>query len=106
MRAGASGPPSPGAGAAPGAGGASSAGGEVLRRLKETQTLLVKFSEENGRLARENDRLRAGRNALSTGARMRVCARACAHCPLVWPGLAHRSFTHQPHALAAECLRP
>ena len=45
---------------------AGGGGSELLRRLKETQTLLVKFSEENGRLARENDRLRAGRNALGT----------------------------------------
>lgn len=29
------------------------------------QTLLTRFSEENGRLAKENDRLRAGRQMLS-----------------------------------------
>ncbi|KAI8467963.1 MAG: hypothetical protein J3K34DRAFT_460139 [Monoraphidium minutum] len=61
LRAGGAAPPSPSAAAA-----AAAAGGELLRRLKETQALLVKFSEENGRLARDNDRLRAGRNALST----------------------------------------
>eukprot|EP00201_Polytomella_parva_P017449 CAMPEP_0175070998 /NCGR_PEP_ID=MMETSP0052_2-20121109/19005_1 /TAXON_ID=51329 ORGANISM="Polytomella parva, Strain SAG 63-3" /NCGR_SAMPLE_ID=MMETSP0052_2 /ASSEMBLY_ACC=CAM_ASM_000194 /LENGTH=976 /DNA_ID=CAMNT_0016338133 /DNA_START=143 /DNA_END=3070 /DNA_ORIENTATION=+ len=31
------------------------------RRLQETQQLLSRFSEENGRLARENERLRAGK---------------------------------------------
>jgi hypothetical protein len=55
-------PPSPSMAAAGGA-----AGSELLRRLKETQALMVKFSEENGRLARENDRLRSGRALLSTG---------------------------------------
>lgn len=30
---------------------------ELLRRLRETQALLIKFSEENGRLARDNDKL-------------------------------------------------
>jgi hypothetical protein len=38
---------------------------ELLRRLRETQALLVKFSEENGRLARDNEKLQAGRNVLS-----------------------------------------
>ncbi|KAF6263171.1 hypothetical protein COO60DRAFT_511848 [Scenedesmus sp. NREL 46B-D3] len=38
---------------------------ELLRRLRETQALLVKFSEENGRLARDNENLQAGRNVLS-----------------------------------------
>lgn len=30
---------------------------ELLRRLRETQALLVKFSEENGRLAKDNEKL-------------------------------------------------
>lgn len=30
-----------------------------------SQTLLTRFSEENGRLAKENDRLRTGRQMLS-----------------------------------------
>ncbi|GBF90201.1 kif12 type kinesin [Raphidocelis subcapitata] len=54
-------PASPSAAAA-----AAGGGGELLRRLRETQGLLLQFSEENGRLARENDRLRTGRNVLST----------------------------------------
>ncbi|KXZ48343.1 hypothetical protein GPECTOR_28g750 [Gonium pectorale] len=37
----------------------------MMRRLMETQSLLARFSEENGRLAKENDRLRAGRQLLS-----------------------------------------
>ena len=36
---------------------------ELLRRLRETQALLIKFSEENSRLARDNEQLQA-RNAL------------------------------------------
>jgi uncharacterized phage infection (PIP) family protein YhgE len=38
---------------------------ELLRRLRETQALLIKFSEENSRLARDNDKLQAGRKVLS-----------------------------------------
>lgn len=38
---------------------------DLMKRLMETQTLLTRFSEENGRLAKENDRLRAGRQMLS-----------------------------------------
>ncbi|GFR52859.1 hypothetical protein Agub_g15486 [Astrephomene gubernaculifera] len=38
---------------------------DLMRRLMETQALLSRFSEENGRLAKENDRLRAGRQLLS-----------------------------------------
>ena len=43
---------------------------EMQRRLKETQALLSRFSEENGRLAKENDKLvrtRTVRVAASTG---------------------------------------
>lgn len=42
---------------------------DLGRRLRETQTLLSRFSEENSRLAKENDRLRVGRQ-------VRACARA------------------------------
>ncbi|GIL79398.1 hypothetical protein Vretifemale_8687 [Volvox reticuliferus] len=38
---------------------------DLMRRLMDTQNLLARFSEENGRLAKENDRLRAGRQLLS-----------------------------------------
>ncbi|KAG2428082.1 hypothetical protein HYH02_014473 [Chlamydomonas schloesseri] len=38
---------------------------DLMRRLMETQSLLSRFSEENGRLAKENDRLRANRQLLS-----------------------------------------
>ncbi|KAG2487271.1 hypothetical protein HYH03_014112 [Edaphochlamys debaryana] len=38
---------------------------DLTRRLQDTQALLSRFSEENGRLARENDRLRANRQMLS-----------------------------------------
>ncbi|MEW5307173.1 MAG: hypothetical protein WDW36_009583 [Sanguina aurantia] len=37
---------------------------DLLRRLKDTQSLLSRFSEENVRLARENDKLTAGRSTL------------------------------------------
>eukprot|EP00877_Chromochloris_zofingiensis_P013436 jgi/Chrzof1/8346/Cz03g07020.t1 len=40
-------------------------GSELLRRLKDTQGLLVRFSEENSRLARENDKLRGSKNVLN-----------------------------------------
>eukprot|EP00879_Flechtneria_rotunda_P018559 GHRR01019473.1.p1 GENE.GHRR01019473.1~~GHRR01019473.1.p1 ORF type:complete len:720 (+),score=272.03 GHRR01019473.1:2217-4376(+) len=40
-------------------------GNELVRRLHETQQLLINFSEENSRLARENEKLQAGRNVLS-----------------------------------------
>lgn len=33
---------------------------ELVRRLRETQALLIKFSEENNRLARDNEKLQAG----------------------------------------------
>jgi hypothetical protein len=51
----------------PSAGGSSSGSGmsqEALRRLRETQALLIRFSEENQRLARENDKLRGSKNVL------------------------------------------
>lgn len=61
-------PQGPGSAPAATAGlGSSSAGGtDMIKRLKETQTLLARFSEENNRLAKENDKLRAGRNILSS----------------------------------------
>jgi hypothetical protein len=37
---------------------------ELLRRLHETQALLVKFSEENGRLAKDNEKLQVRHTAL------------------------------------------
>jgi hypothetical protein len=37
---------------------------QLQRRLDEAQALVAQFSETNARLARENDRLRAGRSAL------------------------------------------
>jgi hypothetical protein len=58
---------------------------ELLRRLRETQALLVKFSEENGRLARDNEKLQVGQGLLmcasmfirqSSVARS-VCAKTC-----------------------------
>jgi hypothetical protein len=48
-----------------GGGGGSLTNNELLRRLRETQALLIKFSEENSRLSSDNQRLQAGRNALS-----------------------------------------
>lgn len=39
--------------------GSSIGSQELLRRLRETQALLIKFSEENGRLARDNEKLQA-----------------------------------------------
>lgn len=50
--------------AAAGGGGATLTNGELLLRLRETQALLIKFSEENSRLSTDNQRLQAGRNAL------------------------------------------
>lgn len=55
--------------AAAAAGGSSPGGGtltnqELLRRLRDTQALLIKFSEENSRLSTDNQMLQAGRNAL------------------------------------------
>lgn len=43
---------------------------ELLRRLRETQALLVKFSEENGRLARDNEKLQ-------------VCGMLAGVCPVL-----------------------
>ena len=37
---------------------------ELLRRLRDTQALLIKFSEENSRLSADNQVLQAGRKAL------------------------------------------
>lgn len=37
---------------------------ELLRRLRDTQALLIKFSEENSRLSADNQILQAGRKAL------------------------------------------
>lgn len=38
---------------------------DMIKRLKDTQALLARFSEENSRLAKENDRLRTNRQMLS-----------------------------------------
>jgi hypothetical protein len=35
-----------------------------VRRLRDTQALLIKFSEENSRLSQDNQVLQAGRKAL------------------------------------------
>lgn len=35
-----------------------------MRRLRDTQALLIKFSEENGRLSADNQMLQAGRKVL------------------------------------------
>ena len=35
-----------------------------MRRLRDTQALLIKFSEENSRLSQDNQVLQAGRKAL------------------------------------------
>jgi hypothetical protein len=37
---------------------------ELMRRLRDTQALLIKFSEENGRLSADNQMLQAGRKVL------------------------------------------
>jgi hypothetical protein len=37
---------------------------ELMRRLRETQALLIKFSEENSRLSSDNQMLQAGRKVL------------------------------------------
>jgi len=55
--------------AAAAASGSSPTGGtltssELLRRLRDTQALLIKFSEENGRLSADNQQLQANRKAL------------------------------------------
>ncbi len=57
------------AAAAAGSGSPSGAGGtrtqpELVRRLRDTQALLIKFSEENSRLSQDNQLLQAGRKAL------------------------------------------
>jgi hypothetical protein len=52
-------------GSSPGGGGGGTlTSQELLRRLRDTQALLIKFSEENGRLAADNQMLQAGRKAL------------------------------------------
>lgn len=55
--------------AAAASGGSPSGGGtltqqELVRRLRDTQALLIKFSEENSRLSQDNHLLQAGRKAL------------------------------------------
>ncbi|GLC40153.1 hypothetical protein PLESTB_000792000 [Pleodorina starrii] len=54
-----------GGGVGGGGGGLVAYDDDLMRRLMDTQNLLARFSEENGRLAKENDRLRAGRQLLS-----------------------------------------
>jgi hypothetical protein len=56
--------PSPSAGGSSSGGGTAGMSQEALRRLRETQALLIRFSEENQRLARENDKLRGSKNVL------------------------------------------
>jgi hypothetical protein len=47
---------------------------ELLRRLRETQALLVKFSEENGRLAKDNEKLQVCHIVLHVlSASCRIC---------------------------------
>lgn len=60
------------AGSRPASGGSASGGGagapsneELMRRLLETQRMLVQFSRENDRLAGENGRLRSGKTAVA-----------------------------------------
>lgn len=61
--------PASGAGAAleaaAGSGGAAPSPEELMRRLLDTQRMLVQFSRENDRLAGENGRLRSGRALFS-----------------------------------------
>jgi hypothetical protein len=56
---------------------------ELLRRLRETQALLVKFSEENGRLARDNEKLQVRHvsvNMLTASMGLFTAAESCWLC--------------------------
>ena len=63
----------------------------AMLRMLCAQGLLVKFSEENMRLARENDKLRAGRHVLRCGTLPGSCGGLLGKAEVLgwdgtWPG--------------------